>query len=332
MKALFILGKGRSGTTLVGQVLGMLPGFFYAGEVNLLWQTVLDRQPCSCGAEPRECPIWSQILNRTLQLDHARVCSLSSGYPSATGDDLDRYTDDMLASQQIWSSGRVALRRLTGRLDDKDIRELASLSALYRSMAAATGARVIVSSAKQLTDPGVLRLIPELEPSVLHIVRDPRGVAYSWQRRNPVPSGTAIKGGLPRYMQQKTLRDSALTWVAKNVGIEVLRHFGRLPGARIRYEDLTRAPASTAHELAASLDEHVASADVTREPQADVVNFQGLHVIAGNPSRFQHGPTGVVSDERWRQALTPAEVAVVTGVSWPLMLWYGYRLYDRPKP
>ena len=45
-----IVGPGRSGTTLLGEILGEVPGVFDAGELRWLWRRGLgeDRR-CGCG-------------------------------------------------------------------------------------------------------------------------------------------------------------------------------------------------------------------------------------------------------------------------------------------
>src|SRR5439155_8900119 len=59
-----IAGTGRSGSTLVGGVLGNVPGCFYAGEVRFIWDRGLEENRlCGCGVRFRECPVWRSILD-----------------------------------------------------------------------------------------------------------------------------------------------------------------------------------------------------------------------------------------------------------------------------
>src|SRR3712207_6711350 len=62
---LSIVGPGRSGTTILGNILGEVQGIVNAGEIRWLFQRgLLERRPCGCGLPPAECPRWSVVLDR----------------------------------------------------------------------------------------------------------------------------------------------------------------------------------------------------------------------------------------------------------------------------
>ena len=63
-KVLFILGKGRSGSTLLDVSLGASEGFFSLGEVWWAWgdQNQLDQKACGCGRRVGDCPVWREAL------------------------------------------------------------------------------------------------------------------------------------------------------------------------------------------------------------------------------------------------------------------------------
>src|SRR5580704_12095604 len=67
---LYIAGTGRSGSTLLANILGEVDGVFAAGEVRYLWQRGLtERRLCGCGVPVRECPVWSRVLAEAGHLD-----------------------------------------------------------------------------------------------------------------------------------------------------------------------------------------------------------------------------------------------------------------------
>ena len=69
---LYIAGTGRSGSTVLANILGEVDGVFTAGEVRYLWQRGLrEGRLCGCGVPVRECPVWGDVLTRTGQLDDA---------------------------------------------------------------------------------------------------------------------------------------------------------------------------------------------------------------------------------------------------------------------
>src|SRR3954452_12149224 len=64
-RVLSIVGPGRSGTTILGNILGEVEGVTNAGELRWLWRRgLMERRPCGCGLPPAECPRWSAVLDR----------------------------------------------------------------------------------------------------------------------------------------------------------------------------------------------------------------------------------------------------------------------------
>jgi hypothetical protein len=48
------------------------------------------------------------------------------------------------------------------------------------------------------------------------------------------------------------------------------------------------------------------------------------HTIAGNPMRFEHGAVPIQPDLEWVEKLSKEQKSVVTRITWPLLLYYGY--------
>ena len=70
INVIFIAGAGRSGSTLLGRVLGMAHDAKNFNELRPIWKKgFLDNQKCSCGARFSECvfwkPVYDEISNRT---------------------------------------------------------------------------------------------------------------------------------------------------------------------------------------------------------------------------------------------------------------------------
>ena len=63
-KVLYVAGSGRSGSTILGNILGGVEGFFSVGELRLIWERGLIRNwLCGCGVSFRECPVWSEVVS-----------------------------------------------------------------------------------------------------------------------------------------------------------------------------------------------------------------------------------------------------------------------------
>src|SRR5262245_18916217 len=60
----FIAGFGRSGSTLLAQVFGELPGFVSVGELRHLWlRGAAENQLCGCGTPFQECSFWKSVAD-----------------------------------------------------------------------------------------------------------------------------------------------------------------------------------------------------------------------------------------------------------------------------
>src|SRR3712207_8209479 len=55
VKVLYVVGLGRSGSTILSNSLGQIGGFFSGGELNFIWRhNVLENRLCGCGRRSEE--------------------------------------------------------------------------------------------------------------------------------------------------------------------------------------------------------------------------------------------------------------------------------------
>lgn len=310
---LSIVGPGRSGSTLLAGILGELPGVVDVGELRWLWQRgVLEGRPCGCGAPPVQCPVWCQVLART-------VGALSTpGNASAA----DREVVDIVAAQDRLArrSRRVRVIRSAreGGAGCPDLRRVRSVTGrLLEAIAATTGARVIVDASKRPIDAAVVAGLPGVDHYVLHLVRDPRAVAFSWRRSKEL-AGPGSNSG---QMAKRGLVGSAERWTENNLGTELLRRY--VPSdrwMRLRYEDFVAAP----REALAPLLGMLGATGPSPVGADGTVELGRNHTVAGNPVRFRTGPVPIRADDEWRSAMTGRQKALVTGLTLPLLRRYGY--------
>lgn len=294
---LYVGGTGRSGSTLLAGALGSLPGAVDAGEVRFLWQRgLIESRACGCGRPVPECPFWSAVLERAYgarRPDPGRVHAA-----------VTRQT--RLRTLPAWLAGRRPAGQLT-----------APLRRLYAAIAEVAGAAVVVDSSKLPTYAALLAALGAGEVRMAHLVRDPRAAAYSWA------STKAARDTATGIMERRGVAKSAALWLVWNLALEALWR-GRPGYLRVRYEDLTAAPAGTIARVAAHAG--LALAEPHREdgPGETVVLLAPNHSVAGNPSRWTTGPTTVRRDDRWVAALTPRQRRLVTAMTAPALRHFGY--------
>src|SRR5687768_16585982 len=110
------------------------------------------------------------------------------------------------------------------------------LSKLYRAIGEVAGARVVIDASKHASTAFLLRKVPGIDLRVVHLVRDSRGVAYSWTKEIKKPEVTGDDAFMPVYSPSSSGRQ----WVAYNLMFDAL---GAIDKTMIlRYEALMAQP------------------------------------------------------------------------------------------
>lgn len=307
-KVLYIGGFGRSGSTLVERILGQLPGFCSSGEVVFLWQRgLIDGQLCGCGVPVPECEFWSRVGKTAFggwdQIDAHEMLALQKRV------DRNRYIPSMVAPR-LRPAAQADLDRYT------DV-----LSKLYRAIGEVAGARVVIDASKHASTAFLLRRVPGIDLRVVHLVRDSRGVAYSWTKEVKKPEVTGDDAFMPQYSPSSSGRQ----WVAYNLMFDALGLLDRT--MLLRYEALMANPRQGLERILAHAGEPVTD---------DSFGFLGDgwvdlgcdHTVAGNPMRFHQGRLDLRLDQAWTTKLPERDRKVVTAITWPLQVRYGYSNKD----
>lgn len=58
------------------------------------------------------------------------------------------------------------------------------------------------------------------------------------------------------------------------------------------------------------------------------VHMKPQHMVAGSPMRFEQGLVEIAPDVEWKHKMPPAQERLVTLLTWPLPLKYGYKLAE----
>ena len=63
MKLIYIIGSGRSGSTLLDITIGSQPRCFSSGEICNLVQAYASEDLCACGSKIASCSFWSHVIS-----------------------------------------------------------------------------------------------------------------------------------------------------------------------------------------------------------------------------------------------------------------------------
>lgn len=301
LKVLCVTGWCRNGSTILGNVLNEVPGFFHVGELHFLWLNAAGKgsnNRCGCGTELTRCPVWSPILPLR----------------RPTGMTAAAYADAVAGRQRACVRTRHTWRVLRRGLHCARIREHAALmTAVYRAVADQMNARVIVDTTKIGGEAALLAHLPGVTPYYVHLVRDPRAVARSWSRVKDYAFA------LPAWK-------STAYWHGFNLASQAITRSYPQRSMFLKYEDFIADPAA-AVDAALRLCGARPNASPRPNPvRGHVVDLAVNHTVTGNPDRFRSGPTVIRdTDDEWRAGLPAHAKLTAAAVAWPLLRRYGYR-------
>jgi hypothetical protein len=304
-RVLFVGGIGRSGSTLLERMLGELPGTVSLGEVVHLWKRGLqENQRCSCGERFHGCAFWAEIGERAFggwsNVDAARMAGLA-----ARVDDV-KYTPRMLV-------GRGP------RAFAADLNEYVEhYRRIYDAARDLSGAEVVIDSSKHTSLAYCLRHAEGVDLRLLHLVRDARGVAYSWTKKVRRPEIVDSETYMPVFSPARL----AVLWNGHNVLLELLR-LRKTPTMLLRYEDFIDDPRATLRKVQ-DLAGLPAASESLEFLGDGWVNLTVPHTVSGNPMRFTAGRIALRRDEDWRSAFPARQRRAVTALTLPVSGLMGY--------
>lgn len=301
-RVLFIAGEGRSGSTLLDRLLGDVASGFSCGEMWVAWERSFGKnQLCGCGATFADCEFWNTV--------RAEIIGRCPGFS---------------AERVLWIQKQIMRLRyipflIFPKLQTKRYGELLAeygrqVRTVYDAIAHCAKAPVLVDSSKMPLYGMVLYAIG-LDLRVIHLTRNSNAVAYSWSRARVRPEITERTEMMPRY----SAVTSALSWVKINLLSQLLCMMaGRY--IHVRYEDLCANIGVVMKRIQKELE-----IDVPEEKEVDgAYHFRKNHTLSGNPMRFAAGTIQIKHDDEWQNKMSPASRFIVSAITWPLLLAYGY--------
>ncbi len=297
-KVLYIVGPTRSGSTIFANIINEAEGFFNAGELIEYWDRGL-KWPCSCGASTRSCRIWEKVI-RDMNLPEADYLKIGKFIQSNSHSTL------------------VPKHLLSGKTKHRDGNRSEMLDAigrLYGHVRNATDSEIIVDSSKNPAYAFLLGSIPGIDLYLLHLIRDSRAVAYSWQKKK-------------QNLWTANVVETSLVWMLRNRIAEMM---GRRKGARyfkLHYEDFIAKP----REVLESVFQFIGTSNTKAPIENDHFARIGInHGLCGNPVRFDSGLTRLQLDKRYVR-MKAVDRIIVTTLTMPALLKYGYPIRMSARP
>ena len=186
---IYIIGSGRSGSTVIERILNSAPNVIGVGEIHALWRLPIDTLLCSCGERVPDCPFWNMAL------EHAGIGP----------QELKRLAE--LEGSVIRNSYLIKLGyNLEKIAADPRIAEFNALQErLFEGVRIAGNADIVLDSSKAGPRAWVLSAM-QSKPVLLHSYRGAKDVISSWRRPKFEPSTNTP-------MKKPPIREAAIDWI-----------------------------------------------------------------------------------------------------------------------
>lgn len=208
---LYLLGSGRSGTTLLATILNSTNQVFTAGELHQFYTYMETDAICSCGDTITNCFFWNQITSN-LNLSKNQISKLET---TQNQEEAHRYIPFILLGR------------------DPSSQYKRSQNILFKTLSQYSNKPWILDSSKYISRFLLLKKTDLFNLKGIYLVRDVRGVINSFNK--PVqtprkPLNTILYYSLTNFFGQ------LVYMLNKNV-------------VKIRYEDLVQNPNKTINTI-----------------------------------------------------------------------------------
>lgn len=296
----YILSASHSGSTLLTMLLSSHPRVASVGETSaLLWRGKSDSKTCSCGKAIDACPFWARVREGMTE----RGSDWSApGFQTDFRLPAARLTDRVLRAEyqgRLLEGVRDALLCISPPWRRAAPRILSANLALIESVMHITGGSVFLDSSKEPHRLKFLLRIPQLRTRVIQLVRDGRGVAASYVRRNEHPIEVACDEWRRSILSEERL----------------MRRFPPDRVLRVRYEDFCSDVEGSSRRMFEFMG---------LPYDAGVRDFHlREHHILGNRMRLS-ADGSIRLDEKWRTIMTADMLAVFERAAGDINRRYGY--------
>lgn len=284
-------------------MIGAVEGYHFAGELENIWKKgLLENRLCGCGRPLRSCPFWHEVFEYAF-----------GGWNQIDASSLERQRWQIARKSSLLKFGLIGDR---ASMDVRGDPYFETMRKLVHAIQVVSGCETVLDSSGSTSQARVLLSTPDWSVKLLHLVRDPRGVAVSMMKSKNHQE--AFQGKSYSMVTTSPLR-SGLQWVIRNLGLEwISRRADEY--TRIRYEDFIAEPQRTLLNLTAS------EVPLRQEDGSWVFMPPENHSASANPVRFEREAIDLRLDNAWNTELAVTQKALATLITSPLLKRYGYRL------
>lgn len=295
---MYICGYGRSGSTVLDIAIGSGQGVASVGELSNFADSWLENRYCACEKKLRECHFWRNVSDQV----------------SGMSDEQIRHYEERRRVIE-----RKRLIPIVGRaniaLDQEGY--CIKTSGLIEAISREAGVPVVIDSSKSPFRALALSRIRELDFYLIHLVRDPRAVAWSLAKSLE----RDVKMGVQNELKKRAALRSAMAWVHTNYMCEKVSSL--LPFDKklfVRYEDFVKNPHQLFKKLGKMLDTDF---DNVANLLSSGMPLPKGHTVAGNRMRM-NSSIRLIPDFEWQERMPSVDRRKVKLVCGRMIRSYGY--------
>jgi hypothetical protein len=296
-----IIGHGRTGSTLLDRILSQACGALSGGEVHRMWTwSIQEDWKCGCGVKFSKCNVWSEVLGRVFEKN---IIEKS---------EMDEIWREVARPGHIPYLYLPKLRSKRFKMVLKKYKKV--LFDLYKSMSKISSSGIVLDSSLSPIHGRILQEMEKIDLRIVHMVRNPCGVAFSNLKRKKNP-GRTDKNNMDRKNPIRT----SLSWNLYNVLCEIITGSEKKT-AKVYYERLAKKPKLTISRTMKKLELEYYRNKVFTENNR--VRLEENHIPLGNPMRFKRGEIEIFYDSEWKEGLSYLDQKAVNFLCYPLIYLY----------
>ncbi|WP_347373637.1 sulfotransferase [Aequorivita sp. Q41] len=278
---IYLLGAGRSGTTMLATILNNHPNIHTVGEMHQFLDYLLEDKDCSCGENLSLCNFWAPVLN---DID---LSLLKNKANVALSNSLEKHHNIPLL--------------LLGKPLNTTYSAMTDM--VFKAIHTKVSKPWLLDSSKYISRYLLLRKNKNINLKGIYLVRDVRGVVYSFGKNVQTP---------------KNPLSAIFYYSLVNIWAQLVSLLDRKV-IKIRYEDFVNEPELTIQKIEKHLFGKTENISDLNDKTFDIP-----HIIAGNRLRSQKQLV-IKKDVKWKEGISRSKQILYYIAAFPLMAINKYK-------
>lgn len=275
VQLIYIVGFGRSGSTLIESKIVDAFNGCGLGEVFFIWERGVINNDLTADGKPfRESDFWRRVFSGR-KMSTSETIAAKVNMKTVADFRGNRISDFFNKTASASSVNKLAT----------------NISPLYQRALAETSSSFLIDSSKYPRYGRAIADTTDLSVGFLHIYRDPRAVVHSWQRVKARRESTG--NGKMTMARSRTIFGPIWRWISFNEEALKLRERDTSKYIAMSYEEFCNDP-----ESALALIQN--TFDIPLRPREKRSEW---YSVSGNPARFDGNLVDIKVDDQWEGSM-----------------------------